>query len=116
MVHIQKVMCVIDAQFPGFAKKDYVEDIDTEPLNPSDKCIFAISTAFHRGYSVDRIWEMTNINKWFLTKLEYIFQREKHLMACNVWAIPVTLLRRAKQLGFRKWHRSLCQADRHLQQ
>ena len=45
-------------------------------MNPTDKRIFAINTAFHRGYSVDKIWQMTNIDKWFLTKLEAIFKTE----------------------------------------
>lgn len=49
-------------------------------MNPTDKRIFAISTAFHRGYSVDKIWQMTNIDKWFLTKLFYIFKLETELM------------------------------------
>ncbi len=48
-------------------------------MNPTDKRIFAINTAFHRGYSVDKIWQMTNIDKWFLTKLESIFKMEKRL-------------------------------------
>jgi carbamoyl-phosphate synthase / aspartate carbamoyltransferase len=53
-----------------------VEDIDEELENPTDKRIFAISTAFHRGYSVEKIWQMSNIDKWFLTKLETIFKTE----------------------------------------
>ncbi|KAG6819808.1 hypothetical protein H0H93_008458 [Arthromyces matolae] len=97
---IQKAIRAIDDSFAGFAKNDYVEDIDTELLNPTDKRIFAISTAFHRGYSVDKIWQMTNIDKWFLTKLENIFKMEQHLTTLNVSSIPPTLLRQAKQLGF----------------
>jgi carbamoyl-phosphate synthase/aspartate carbamoyltransferase len=48
-------------------------------VNPTDTWIFVISTAFYRGYSVDKIWQMTNIDKWFLTKLESIFNMEKRL-------------------------------------
>jgi len=56
-----------------------VEDIDEELVNPTDKRIFAISSAFHRGYSVDKIWQITNIDKWFLTKLQHIFNMEQRL-------------------------------------
>lgn len=56
-----------------------MEDIDEELENPTDKRIFAISTAFHRGYSVEKIWQMSNIDKWFLTKLETIFKTEVSL-------------------------------------
>ncbi|KAE9392757.1 carbamoyl-phosphate synth [Gymnopus androsaceus JB14] len=98
---IQKAIRAIDDQFAGFAKNDYVEDIDEELVNPTDKRIFAISTAFHRGYSVDKIWQMTNIDKWFLTKLQYIFQMEKvSRMDLNIATISPDVVRRAKQLGF----------------
>jgi carbamoyl-phosphate synthase/aspartate carbamoyltransferase len=53
---IQKAIRAIDDQ--GF-----VEDVDEELVNPTDKRIFAISTACYRGYSVDKIWQMTNIDK-----------------------------------------------------
>ncbi|TFY63266.1 hypothetical protein EVG20_g6387 [Dentipellis fragilis] len=97
---IQKAIRAIDDQFAGFAKNDYVEDIDEELVNPTDKRIFAISTAFHRGYSVDKIWQMTNIDKWFLTKLQHIFNMEQHLSTLNVSTITPPVLRQAKQLGF----------------
>ena len=46
----------------------FVEDIDEELVNPTDKRIFAISSAFCRSYSVDKIWQMTNIDKLVLDK------------------------------------------------
>jgi hypothetical protein len=64
-------------------QNDYVEDVDEELVNPTDKRIFAISTAFHRGYSVDKIWQMTNIDKWFLNKLRHIYLMEKRLSYVN---------------------------------
>ncbi|KAF7290659.1 Bifunctional pyrimidine biosynthesis protein [Mycena indigotica] len=96
----QKAIRAVDDQFLGFAKNDFVADIDEELVNPTDKRIFAISTAFHRGYSVDKIWQMTNIDKWFLTKLQYIFKMEQHISELNVSSIDPTILRHAKQLGF----------------
>uniref|UniRef100_A0A0W0F1Z5 Pyrimidine-specific carbamoyl phosphate synthase-aspartate carbamoyl transferase n=1 Tax=Moniliophthora roreri TaxID=221103 RepID=A0A0W0F1Z5_MONRR len=97
---IQKAIRAIDDQFSGFAKNEFVEDIDEELVNPTDKRIFAISTAFHRGYSVDKIWQMTNIDKWFLTRLQYIFRMEQHLTSLNISTISADDVKRAKQLGF----------------
>ena len=94
-----------------------MENIDEELVNPTDKRIFAISAAFHRGYSVDKVWQMTNIDKWFLNKLYNIFNVEKRLMyvlgfisilfstclsfrTCNISNIPTDFLRQAKQCGF----------------
>jgi hypothetical protein len=95
---IQKAIRAIDDHFAGFAKvrvcetltrsisptllslqNDFVDDVDEELVNPTDKRIFAISMAFQRGYSVDKIWQMTNIDKWFLTKLQHIFKMEERL-------------------------------------
>jgi carbamoyl-phosphate synthase/aspartate carbamoyltransferase len=74
---IQKAIRAIDDSFPGFSSNDYVEDIDEEICRPSDKRLFAIATAFERGYSVDKIHEMSNIDRWFLTRLERLSKMEK---------------------------------------
>ncbi|KAH9984927.1 carbamoyl-phosphate synth [Russula vinacea] len=87
---------------------DFVEDIDEELVNPTDKRIFAISTAFCRGYSVDKIWQMTNIDKWFLTKLKNIFNMEQRLSTMNISSISPDLLRQSKQLGFSDRQLSVC--------
>ncbi|KAI8976280.1 carbamoyl-phosphate synth [Trametes punicea] len=111
---IQKAIRAIDDQFSGFAKNDYVEDIDEELMNPTDKRIFAINTAFHRGYSVDKIWQMTNIDKWFLTKLESIFKMERRLYGYNAATIGPELLRQAKQLGFSDRQIATCMGSTEL--
>ncbi|RKP05414.1 hypothetical protein THASP1DRAFT_19846, partial [Thamnocephalis sphaerospora] len=99
---IQKAIRAVDFSFVGFAQNDLVEDdeIDRELLHPSDMRLFAIANAFHRGYSVDRIWEMTRIDKWFLSKLQNIFRLEKRLPAFTPATLPCELLRAAKQMGF----------------
>ncbi|OJA11339.1 hypothetical protein AZE42_04930 [Rhizopogon vesiculosus] len=97
---IQKAIRAIDDQFLGFAQNDFVEDIDEELVNPTDKRIFAIASAFHRGYSVDKIWQMTNIDKWFLTKLEHIHHMEKRLSEYSISSVSNRIIRQAKQLGF----------------
>ncbi|THH31670.1 hypothetical protein EUX98_g2495 [Antrodiella citrinella] len=97
---IQKAIRAIDDQFLGFAQNDLVEDIDEELCNPTDKRLFALAAAFHKGYSVDKIWQMTNIDKWFLTKLQNIYKMELRLSLCNVSTVGSEALRQAKQLGF----------------
>ncbi|THG97401.1 hypothetical protein EW026_g4589 [Hermanssonia centrifuga] len=89
---------------------DFVDDIDEELMNPTDKRVFAISTAFHRGYSVDKIWQMTNIDKWFLTKLQSIFKMESMQRA----SISTSVLRQAKQLGFSDRQMAICMGSNEL--
>ena len=50
-------------------QNDFASDIDAELSNPTDKRMFAIAAAFREGYTVDQVWKLTNIDKWFLTKL-----------------------------------------------
>ncbi|KAI9298426.1 putative bifunctional pyrimidine biosynthesis protein [Neoconidiobolus thromboides FSU 785] len=97
---IQKAIRSIDNSFLGFSDNDYVENIDEELRHPSDQRLFAIAHAFHLGYSVDKIWEMTNIDKWFLNRLNNIYQMEKALNLHQLATLPPTLLRSAKQIGF----------------
>ncbi|KAF8430790.1 hypothetical protein L210DRAFT_3417169, partial [Boletus edulis BED1] len=97
---IQKAIRAIDDEFLGFAKNDLVADIDEELLNPTDKRIFAIASAFHLGYSVDKIWQMTNIDKWFLSKLLNIHHMEMRLRESVISSISSETLLQAKQLGF----------------
>ncbi|KAI9271295.1 hypothetical protein BY458DRAFT_586549 [Sporodiniella umbellata] len=99
---IQKAIRAIDYNFPGFSKTDQVSDseIDYELVNPSDRRLFAIANAMHKGYSVDKIWEMTKIDKWFLNRLQRITNLENRISNFNKTNVPGNLLRSAKQLGF----------------
>ncbi len=46
---------------------------------PSDQLVLAIANAMQIGYPVDKIWEMTKIDKWFLRKLKGLSDSGKHL-------------------------------------
>jgi carbamoyl-phosphate synthase/aspartate carbamoyltransferase len=74
---IQKAIRCIDDQFPGFGDHVKIDDIDYEIQNPTDKRLFAIAAALKKGYSVDKLNEMSNIDKWFLTRLERLVKTEQ---------------------------------------
>ncbi|KAG9004543.1 hypothetical protein FRB90_010873 [Tulasnella sp. 427] len=105
---IQKAIRAIDDRFIGFFENELVDDIDYELLNPTDMRLFAIAAAFKKGYSVDKIWQMTNIDKWFLTRLFKIHTLEKAISSCNIASINPSLLRTAKQMGFSDRHLGVC--------
>ncbi|KAK0229278.1 hypothetical protein EDD85DRAFT_974325 [Armillaria nabsnona] len=52
------------------------------------------------SHSIDKIWQMTNIDKWFLVKLKYIYEMEVLLGGYGVSTLTSDILRQAKQLGF----------------
>lgn len=97
---IQKAIRAIDFHNLGFNDTRALMSIDDELQTPSDQRLFAIANAMHSGYSVDKIWEMTKIDKWFLTRLKGLSDFGKLLSTYSAASIPFDLLRQAKQLGF----------------
>jgi carbamoyl-phosphate synthase/aspartate carbamoyltransferase len=77
---IQKAIRSVDYHFDGFSENQYVSDIEEELKNPSDKRLFAIANALHTGkFSVDQIWQITKIDKWFLHKLNNIVKLDRQI-------------------------------------
>ncbi|EJD38344.1 carbamoyl-phosphate synth [Auricularia subglabra TFB-10046 SS5] len=111
---IQKAIRAIDDQFYGFASHNFPDDVDEELTNPTDKRLFAIATAFGLGYTVEKIWQMTNIDKWFLSKLQRLFKMEQILSQHTVSSLTPDLLRRAKQMGFSDRHVAVCLSSNEL--
>ena len=97
---IQKAIRAIDFHNLGFNATNALMSIDNELQTPSDQRLFAIANAMQSGYSVDKIWEMTQIDKWFLSKLKGLSDFGKHMNTFNATTVPRHLILRAKQLGF----------------
>ncbi|KAL8953525.1 MAG: hypothetical protein Q9222_000628 [Ikaeria aurantiellina] len=98
---IQKAIRSIDFHNIGFTNSNKaLMSIDNELQTPSDQRLFAIANAMHEGYSVDRIWEATQIDKWFLRKLKCLSDFGKFMCSFDASTVPSHLLRQAKQLGF----------------
>ena len=97
---IQKAIRSIDFHNLGFNATNALMSIDNELQTPSDQRLFAIANAMHSGYTVDRIWEMTQIDKWFLRKLKGLSDFADKMAAFDTVSTPPALFRKAKQLGF----------------
>ena len=97
---IQKAIRAVDVNNLGFNETEALMSIDTELQTPSDQRMFALANAMHNGYSVQKIWEMTKIDKWFLTRLKGLCDFGKLMTRYNTKTIPTDLLQKAKQLGF----------------
>lgn len=100
---IQKGLRMIGQGMHGFVenKELEIENIDAALREPTDKRIFIISKAMHKGYSIDQIHELTKIDKWFLYKLKHIIDIDETLKKCkSVNVLGKDLLREAKVYGF----------------
>ncbi|KAI1258843.1 carbamoyl-phosphate synthase [Xylariaceae sp. FL1019] len=99
---IQKAIRSIDFHNLGFGATKALMSIDDELQTPSDQRLFAIANAMHTGYSVDRIWELTKIDKWFLHRLMGLnnFAKEMTKYNTSMIASRPSLLLQGKRLGF----------------
>ena len=105
---IQKGLRMIGQGMHGFVgnKELEIADIDKALREPTDKRIFVISKALRAGYTIEQIYQLTKIDRWFLQKLMNIVHTVQELenLAVNsaeeVYNIDEELLRLAKVQGF----------------
>ena len=99
---IQKGIRMIGQGMHGFVGNQVkIEDIDEELKNPTDMRIFAIAQAFDKGYTVDQIFDITKIDRWFLQKLEYIHKIKNTLQEVpDLDKLDKELLMESKKRGF----------------
>lgn len=100
---IQKGLRMIGQGMHGFVenKELAISNVDKALREPTDKRIFVISEAMREGYTVEQIHALTKIDKWFLYKLQNIFDTDMKIKACNdIESVPEELLRLAKRQGF----------------
>ncbi|KAI0164811.1 carbamoyl-phosphate synthase [Xylariaceae sp. FL1272] len=97
----QKAIRQVDPKFVGF-QGDKFEDLDFELANPTDRRWLAVGQAMlHEGYTVDRIHELSKIDKWFLHKLQNLVDCTREMEAVgNLEGLKKELVMKAKKMGF----------------
>uniref|UniRef100_A0A7N8XI15 Carbamoyl-phosphate synthetase 2, aspartate transcarbamylase, and dihydroorotase n=1 Tax=Mastacembelus armatus TaxID=205130 RepID=A0A7N8XI15_9TELE len=90
----QKALRMVDENCVGFDHT--IKPVSEKELQtPTDKRIFVLASAFKAGYTVDQLYELTKIDRWFLHKMKNIADHERVLET-----MPPEVMRKAKQLGF----------------
>ncbi|MDR2185384.1 MAG: carbamoyl-phosphate synthase (glutamine-hydrolyzing) large subunit [Treponema sp.] len=110
---LQKSLRMTGIGAPGLAGDDILcgrgaENLRDALVKPTDRRVFIIYRALAEGWSVDKIWRLTKIDKWFLYKIANCLETERELRALRKGGespgkkppIPRDLLTRAKHLGF----------------
>uniref|UniRef100_A0A8K9URF7 Carbamoyl-phosphate synthetase 2, aspartate transcarbamylase, and dihydroorotase n=1 Tax=Oncorhynchus mykiss TaxID=8022 RepID=A0A8K9URF7_ONCMY len=94
----QKALRMVDENFLTCLCPVVLQELQT----PTDKRIFVLAAALRAGYTVDRLYDLTKIDRWFLHKMKNITDHEKVLESYNQdeSAMPLEVMRKAKQLGF----------------
>jgi carbamoyl-phosphate synthase large subunit len=91
--------------FGGGGKHGGDEPVDEKTINaklgtPNAERIFYLRHALRAGYSVERIFDLTKIDPWFLHQLREIHEMEQALAAHTLASVDTAAFRRAKQFGF----------------
>ncbi|MBO4244881.1 MAG: carbamoyl-phosphate synthase large subunit, partial [Bacteroidales bacterium] len=100
---MQKGLRMIGQGMHGFVGNNDLEfpDLDDELANPTDLRIFAIAKALEKGYTVERIVDLTKIDKWFIEHLKNIVDYEKVLgQFKTIEDITPEVMKEAKRMGF----------------
>ena len=100
---IQKGLRMVGQGMHGFVGNDHTkfENLDDELANPTDLRIFAIAQALEEGYDIQRIYDLTKIDPWFIGKLKNIVDYKHKLQGYNTLEeITPEVMREAKRLGF----------------
>ena len=98
---IQKAIRMLSIGFHGLVANSLkFEDAGKELSKPTDKRLLAIAEAIKNEISIDRIYELTKIDKWFLYKIKNVVEVEGKLSMHSIDNLPSELLKIAKQQGF----------------
>ncbi|KAF8756384.1 Carbamoyl-phosphate synthase [Rhizoctonia solani] len=102
---LQKAIRQVDPRWVGFeayAQPKAGPELDRALSVPTDMRLFVIAHAMYNcGYTVDKIHDLTKIDKWYLYKIDNIVQTNRTIQAAgSLKAIDEDLMRRAKKMGF----------------
>lgn len=103
---LQKAIRQVDPRHKGFEAYTTPEDVDRALSTPTDMRLFVIAYAmYHKNYSVDKVHELTKIDKWFLYKIDNIVQTRLALQkAGSLENVDKELMHTAKKMGFSDPH------------
>ena len=83
---------------------DLIEEIKGKIRSPNDERLFYVRYGLKAGLTVDEIYELSRIDRWFIDNIKQIVELEEEIKKFRIrksqTAIPPELLRRAKMNGF----------------
>ncbi|XP_034934748.1 CAD protein [Chelonus insularis] len=100
----QKALRMVDENVTGF--DPYLKPLNDDELEkPTDKRIFVLAASLKAGYSIERLYELTKIDRWFLNKMKNIVDYYNLLETISsnnfgIGNISHSILLGAKQIGF----------------
>ncbi|KEI37999.1 uncharacterized protein L969DRAFT_51585 [Mixia osmundae IAM 14324] len=99
---LQKAVRQVDPRFSGFQAAWEPEDLEHALSVPTDRRLFAIAHAMiNKHWSVERVHQLTKIDRWFLHKLDNIVQvHNAFLEMGDITKADFDVIKHAKKMGF----------------
>nr|NVI70479.1 rudimentary [Cucujiformia] len=95
----QKALRMVDENVSGF--DPYIQKVEDDELEqPTDKRMFVVAAALKNGYSVDKLYNLTKIDRWFLQKMKNIVDWNTYLESLTQKEVSHEILLKSKQIGF----------------
>lgn len=95
----QKALRMVDENVMGFDPN--LKQVSEEELKePTDKRMFVVAASLNAGYTVDKLHELTKIDRWFLQKMKNIITLYSRLSELNQRSLSKDILLQAKRYGF----------------
>ncbi|WP_099074161.1 carbamoyl-phosphate synthase large subunit [Proteus alimentorum] len=103
---LQKALRGLEVGATGFDPKVDLDDLEAltkirrELKEAGSDRIWYIADAFRAGLSVDGVFNLTNIDRWFLVQIEEIVRLEEKVSEVGIKGLSADFLRQLKRKGF----------------
>ncbi|MCK5305782.1 MAG: carbamoyl-phosphate synthase large subunit [Candidatus Omnitrophica bacterium] len=77
-----------------------ISEIKAKLVNPSSERVFLMYEALDKGMSVDELYQMTKINKWFISQMRELVKFEEEIKRSSDKKLSTDMLIKAKENGF----------------
>nr|NVI70409.1 rudimentary [Cucujiformia] len=95
----QKALRMVDENVSGF--DPHIQTVEDDKLEqPTDKRMFVLAAALKNGYTIDRLFDLTKIDRWFLQKMKNIIDWNTYLESITQNEVNHQVLLKSKQMGF----------------
>ena len=97
---LQKAIRSLENNHDGFTDMDVEGDFDERLSNPNPDRLLYVAQAFREGYSLDKIYDLTKIDPWYLVYIEDLMNIESELKNKEIDSINHEKMQSLKSKGF----------------
>jgi len=97
---LQKAIRSLENNHDGFTDIEVDENFDNHLKNPNPDRLLYVGQAFRERYSLEKIYELTKIDPWYLSYIEDLITIESNIIDQDLDAIDRNMLHSLKAKGF----------------